>query len=80
MDSYFKVSGIKDSNFKWAGFRIQIMSFGALHCVDRIYRDTPSARIDRLMPTWIQPSDGRFYTGKRTSVSQPPAYGCLAGY
>ncbi len=51
-----------------------------LHCVDRIYRGTASARIDRQMPTWKQPSDGRLHTGKRTSVSQPPAYGCLTGY
>ena len=29
-DSYFKVAGIQDSNFKWVGFRIQIMSSGAL--------------------------------------------------
>ncbi len=29
-DSYFKVAGNQDSNFKWVGFRIQIMSSGAL--------------------------------------------------
>ena len=51
-----------------------------LHCVDRIYCDTLSARIDRLIPIWKQLSDGRLHTGKTTSVSQPPAYGCLAGY
>ncbi len=54
--------------------------FLALHCVDRIHRDTPSARIDRLIPILKQPFDGRLHTGKRTSVSQPPAYGCLTGY
>ncbi len=33
--------------------------------MDRIYRDTPSARIDRLIPIWNQPSDGRLHTGKK---------------
>ncbi len=30
--------------------------------MDRTYRDTPSARIDRLIPIWKQPSDGRLHT------------------
>ncbi len=37
---------------------LHIDPLNPLHCVDRIYRDTPSASIDRLMPTWKQPSDG----------------------
>ncbi len=30
-----------------------------IHCVDRIYRDTPSARIDRLIPIWRPPAHGK---------------------
>ncbi len=35
-DSYFKVAGIQDSNVKWVGFRIQIMSSGALEMMSEV--------------------------------------------
>ncbi len=43
-------------------FKYQVIGVHFLHCVDRIYRDTPFARIDRLIPVWKQPSDGRLHT------------------
>ncbi len=35
--------------------------------MDHIYRDTPSAKIARLIPIWKQPSDGRLHTRNRTA-------------
>ncbi len=59
---------LKRKNFKWpdvinfSTFTIlsQIIS-GTVYRVDRIYRDTPSARIDRLIPIWKQHSDSRLH-------------------
>ncbi len=47
-----------------------------IHCVDRIYRDTPSARIDRLIPIWKQPSDGRLHTAASWE-KEPPSHSRL---
>ncbi len=47
-----------------------------LHCVDRIYRDIPSARIDRLIPIWKQPSDGRLHTAAARE-KEPPSHSRL---
>ena len=39
--------------------------------MDRIYRDTPSARIDRLIPIWKQLSDGRLHAAASRYIEQP---------
>ncbi len=47
-----------------------------VHCVDCIYRDTPSARIDRLIPIWKQPSDSRLHTAA-SQEKEPPSHSRL---
>ncbi len=47
-----------------------------LHCVDRIYHDTPSARIDRLIPIWEQPSGSRLHTAA-SREKEPLSHGRL---
>ena len=51
-----KTKGHSSSNRK------AVLSIVPAHCVDHIYRDTPSARIDLLMPTRKQLPDGRHHT------------------
>ncbi len=46
-----------------------------IHCVDRIYRDTP-ARINRLIPIWKQLSDGRLHTAA-SREKEPPSHSRL---
>ena len=48
-----------------------------LHCVDCIYRDTPSARIDRLIPIGKQLSDGRLRTAA-SGEKEPPSHSRLS--
>ncbi len=47
-----------------------------VHCVDRIYRDTPSARIDHLIPIWKQLSDGHLHTAA-SREKEPPSHSRL---
>ncbi len=63
----------------WIRIRIRIRDVRIRTSLDRIYRDTPSARIERLIPIWKQPSDGRLHTAASRYIEQLPANGRLAG-
>ncbi len=53
-------------------FPNKVKKVEVVHCVDRIYRYTPSARIDRLIPIWKQPSDGHHQTAASREKEPPP--------